>query len=94
MIDRLLNVNNIPADDGDVRSAVIAMRDFLAVFPALAILFPLAARTKALEMQQSGQRTLTQIANWACLPAGFVHIALGPDWPAMLAATTATELQG
>ena len=83
--------NNENQDANNI-SYYLALRDFLAVYPALAILFPQAARKRALEMRHSQERTLEEIAEWACLPIAFVRLALNPEWPSLLETTLAMKM--
>ena len=90
LVDTMQNNGNI---SGNERSYYLALRDSVGVYPALAILFPQAARQRALEMRHSGERSLQQIAQWASLPEPFVNLALHPEWPSVLASIMTTAAQ-
>ena len=60
---------------------LMAGNDRLAVYQALGILFPEAARVQAVKAINSGSKTASDIAKWTCLPLPLVELALLPDWP-------------
>jgi len=61
----------------DLQAAI----DKLAMYQALIILFPDAAREEALQQVAAGVRTVEQVAEWASLPLPLVKFALMDDWP-------------
>ena len=66
-------------------SSYLAVEDILAIFPALGILFPEAARLQALSAVEDKSRSVAEIADWACLPIPLVQFCLKPEWPELLA---------
>lgn len=62
---------------------LMAAHDRLALYQALPILFPDAARAEALTELQAGRKTLEQIAEWAVLPPVLVTMVLAENWPAL-----------
>ena len=61
---------------------LMALKDKLAIYQALAILFPLTARDQALEKIKQGV-TPEEIARWVCLPLPLVTMVLDADWPSI-----------
>lgn len=63
----------------------MALRDQLALYPALALLFPDAARAVAVQMLRDGTATVEQIAKWAQLPPELMPLLLSDQWPSLKA---------
>lgn len=61
---------------------VMAAKDKLAVYQALGVIFPDAARADALEAIKQG-RTKQDIMKQACIPMQFVNLILAEEWPAI-----------
>ncbi len=59
---------------------MMAAVDKIALYQALAILFPAAARDSARE-QLSNQKTIEDIVKWVALPKQFVELVVSDDWP-------------
>ena len=66
-------------------ASYLAVEDIFAIFPALGILFPEAARRQALSALEDGSRNVAEIADWVCLPTPLVQLSLQPEWPELLA---------
>jgi len=62
----------------------MAAKDRLALYQAIPILFPEAARQDALIKIASGSMKLTDVAEKACLPSEFVGLALTLEWPDLI----------
>lgn len=65
---------------------LMAAKDKLALYQALALLFPPEAReqaVKALEAATDKQTELERIARWASLPYELVELVMQPGWPAI-----------
>ncbi|OBY08342.1 hypothetical protein BAE36_04330 [Rhizobium leguminosarum bv. trifolii] len=60
---------------------IMATKDKLALYQALAILFPLAARQQAIDALGAKTRTPEEIASWVKLPLPLVEMVLETDWP-------------
>ena len=60
---------------------LMAGKDRLAVYQALGILFPAAARKRAVEAISNGSKTAFDVAKWVCLPLSLVEVVLLPEWP-------------
>ncbi|MGO7337748.1 hypothetical protein [Rhizobium leguminosarum] len=60
---------------------IMATKDKLALYQALAILFPIAARQQAIDAIEAGTHTFEQIADWVKLPLSLVDMVLNTDWP-------------
>jgi hypothetical protein len=60
---------------------IMAAKDKLAVYQALAVLFPDAARADALAKKAEG-KTPEEIAKQASVPLRFVKLVLTDEWPA------------
>ncbi|MGA1801109.1 hypothetical protein [Rhizobium sp. HT1-10] len=60
---------------------LMAAKDKLAIYQALAILFPLRAREEARAHLNAGSRTVEQVALWAALPVPLVNLVVSDDWP-------------
>ncbi len=58
----------------------MAATDRLALYQGLAVLFPLAARTQALDKVKK-TKTVAEIAEWASVPEPLVNFVLDPAWP-------------
>ena len=67
---------------------VMATKDHLALYQAIPLLFPLAAREKALRAIASGSRTFEQIVEESCLPSELVRLVLTDEWPKLSAKLT------
>jgi hypothetical protein len=61
---------------------VMAAKDKLAVYQALAVIFPDAARADALKAMENGM-TKQQIMERASIPMQFVNLVLADEWPAI-----------
>lgn len=66
-------------------ASYLAAEDIFTIFPALGVLFPEAARRQALSAVEDGSRSVTEIADWACLPVPLIQLSLQPEWPELLA---------
>ena len=76
LVDKLLG----PLSSEDYGMAdLMAATDRLALYQALAILFPSAAREIALNKIK--EKTIVEIAEWASIPEPLIRFALDPDWP-------------
>ncbi len=60
---------------------IMATKDKLALYQALVILFPMAARQQAMDALEAKSKTPEQIADWIKLPFPLVEMVLEPDWP-------------
>lgn len=54
--------------------------DRLAIYCAVALLFPDAARDMAIAEIEAGRKTVDEIADWASIPVEFVRIVVAEDW--------------
>lgn len=61
---------------------IMATKDKLALYQALAVLFPDAARQQALHQVQQGA-TAEKIAGWIVLPEALVLLVIGDNWPSL-----------
>lgn len=61
---------------------VMAAKDKLAVYQALAVIFPDAARADALKALENGM-TKQQVMERASIPTQFVNLVLADEWPAI-----------
>jgi hypothetical protein len=61
---------------------IMAAKDKLAIYQALAVLFPDAARTDALTQKKAGKST-EDIADQASIPPRFVELVLREEWPSL-----------
>lgn len=59
---------------------IMASVDRLALYQALALLFPLAARKTAVDRIQTGEITAEHVADWAVLPIALVKLVLSEEW--------------
>lgn len=57
-----------------------AAADRLALYQCLPLLFPTAALGQAKAAIDSGEMTVEQVAEAACIPLGFVRLILSDDW--------------
>jgi len=57
----------------------VAAKDKLALYQILPVLFPEAARKAA----ASSEKTVEEIATWACLPLPLTRLVMTDDWPAI-----------
>ncbi len=78
LLNRLLGP--LSTEDYDVAD-LMASNDKLALYQALGILFPAAARTQAKEASNDESKTISEIARWVCLPESLVKLVLIPEWP-------------
>jgi hypothetical protein len=60
---------------------LMAANDRLAVYQALPLLFPRAARERVMARRKREEVTINQIAEWAMLPVEFMDLVLGDEWP-------------
>lgn len=67
---------------------LMAAKDRLALYQAVPLLFPSAAREKALRAIASGSGTFEQIVEGSCLPSELVRLVLTDDWPKLSAKLT------
>ncbi|MGO4449136.1 hypothetical protein AB4Y96_09430 [Phyllobacterium sp. TAF24] len=65
---------------------LMAAVDKLAIYQALAILFPLAARDVAILAMDAGERTIDEIVEWVQLPPKLVELVLSEEWPGLMEA--------
>lgn len=78
LLDRLLG----PLSTEDYGLADLAASvDKLAIYKALAFLFPAEARKVALSMLASGERRVEDVARWVDLPESLVEFVLDEGWP-------------
>lgn len=79
LVDKLLG----PLSNEDFGLADFqASTDKLALYQALAILFPDDARTDILAMNP--RPSIADVAKWACLPSQLVEFVLSDDWPGIV----------
>ena len=78
LIKRLLGP--LSADDLSIFD-LMAAKDHLALYQAIPLLFPLAARTRILSDIESGAKTLQQVADEACLPLEVIILGTSDEWP-------------
>jgi hypothetical protein len=57
------------------------LTDKVAIYEAIAVLFPLAARALMLELLKSGKTTVGEIAHIVDLPERFVRLVMWEKWP-------------
>lgn len=61
---------------------LMAASDRIALYQALAVIFPMAAWQVAMAKFRAGKKTAIEIAEWACLPADLIeHVVLQDGWP-------------
>jgi hypothetical protein len=78
LVDKLLG----PLSTEDFGIAdFMAAKDRLALYQALMLLFPAAARREAVERLASGEVDIESIAKWACLPTVLTKVVMSDDWP-------------
>lgn len=78
LVDKLLG----PMATGDFGFAdFVAAKDKLALYQALMLLVPNAARTEALEALAKGTRTIDQIHQWTAVPRILLDVVLAEKWP-------------
>lgn len=63
---------------------IMATKDRLALYQSIPILFPMAARERALWDIEHQKKTPQEIADEACLPDWVTPIVLSPQWPELL----------
>ena len=66
-----------------------ASKDKLALYQALAVLFPDDARAEILQMEPRPSHA--EVAEWVCLPRQLVALVLSEAWPEMVQALLETE---
>ena len=66
------------------RTDLMALKDRLAVYEALAILLPEEARDELKPYYDRGQLTIDQIAQFACLPQEMVGLVMHDGWTDVL----------
>lgn len=59
---------------------IMASVDRIALYQALALLFPIAARQVAIAAIAAGKVSIDQVAEWADLPLPLVRLVLSPEW--------------
>ena len=64
----------------DTIADIAYAKDLYALYQAVAILFPNAARNKAIECLESGQKTIGDISDWALIPKRYAEIVVCDDW--------------
>lgn len=62
---------------------IMALKDKIAMYQSLPLLFPNAARSKALAAIAAGTHDAKSIAKQAVLPLSIVTLILSKDWPAI-----------
>jgi len=78
LIDKLLG----PLTDGAVGvSDLMALKDQIALYQAVGILFPASAREQAIAAIEAGTHTIQDIVEWVALPEVAVKTVLDPEWP-------------
>jgi hypothetical protein len=82
LVDKLLGP--LSTEDFGLADFMAAV-DKLALYQALAILFPDAARVQALDEMSAGATTIEDIAAWASLPLPLVKTVMSAQWPDMKA---------
>jgi hypothetical protein len=80
LLDKL--AGRVSADDFGIAD-IMAMKDRLALYQCLPVLFPMAARAKAREAMEAGA-SFQDIVNWTCLPPDLVEIVMSDNWPDLL----------
>jgi hypothetical protein len=58
----------------------VAAKDKLALYQILPVLFPVSARKSAAAKLASGEKTIEEIAAWACLPLQLTRMVMAEDW--------------
>jgi hypothetical protein len=81
LIDKL--VGHSSRDDYSLYD-YMAVMDRLGLYVAVGLLFPSAAREQAVSAVNGGMRSVSEIAEWVCLPEALVALALRPEWPDLL----------
>jgi len=61
----------------------VAAKDKFALYQSLPILFPEAARLKAVAKFKAGEKTIEEIADWAVLPVPLTSLVMTDGWPAI-----------
>lgn len=80
LLDKLLG----PLSTEDYGIAdLMASHDRLALYQALPILFPDAARTAALAEVAMQRKSVADIAEWAVMPAVLVRMVMDENWPVL-----------
>jgi hypothetical protein len=62
---------------------LMAAKDKLAVYQALGVIFPDAARDDALQAIGNGSKTRQQVMEQASIPMQFVNLVLADEWPSI-----------
>jgi hypothetical protein len=60
---------------------LMAFKDRLALYQAIPLLFPFAARNRTLAEISGGTKDLQQVADEACLPIELIKLVMSDDWP-------------
>lgn len=81
LVDKL--VGDYSRDDYSIYD-YMAVMDRLGLYVAVGLLFPSAAREQAVSAVNSNSRSMSEIAEWVCLPEALVALALQPKWPDLL----------
>lgn len=84
-LDGLLNrlLGSVSTEEFNIFD-IMAAKDRLALYQAIPLLFPMAARDNAIQAVKSGRKTLHEIADDACLPVELVSLALTDNWPGLV----------
>jgi hypothetical protein len=61
----------------------VAAKDKMALYQILPVLFPDAARKAAAAKLVSGEKTMADIAMWACLPLRLTELVMTDEWLAI-----------
>ena len=61
----------------------VAAKDKLALYQILPVLFPEAARKAAAAKLAARDKTIEDIATWACLPLQLARLVMTEEWPAI-----------
>lgn len=77
LVEKLLGP--LSTDDYGLADLMAAV-DRLALYQALAVLFPLSAREAARAEIANGKRTIEEIADWALLPSPLVAFVVSDAW--------------
>lgn len=82
LVDKLLGP--LSTDDYGLAD-LMASVDRIALYQALAVMFPWGAREVALEQIEKGNATELDVARWANLPLTLVRLVLDPAWEELYA---------
>ena len=84
-LDRLMDKLLGPMSTDDVGLAdLMALKDKMALYEAIPILFPIAARNACLNALAAGFIAKEEVIIQACLPPPICELVLGDDWPKWL----------